>query len=108
MKQNIGYVQNQEYRNRERNAGNAVNRENVIFRGMSSNIPGNVLKHSGECPRKIQRIFKNDLWYVVKHSVESMKGFGWMYIIALDTGDHELYLFIEELLLIKSTSKQLG
>ena len=31
-----------------------------------------------------------------------------MYIIAVDTGDHELYLFVEEQLLIKSTSKQLG
>ena len=31
-----------------------------------------------------------------------------MYIIALDTGDQELYLFVEELLLIKSTSKQVG
>ena len=38
----------------EQNAGNAGNTGNVIFRGMSSNIPG----------------------HVVKHSVESMKGFG--------------------------------
>ena len=30
-----------------------------------------------------------------------------MYIIVLDTGDHELYLFAEEPLLLKSTSKQL-
>ena len=65
-----------------------------IFWGMSPNIPGNVAKHFGECrqtfrgcPRKIQRIFENNLWHVVKHSVESMKGFGWIYIIALDTGD---------------------
>ena len=47
-----------------------------IFRGMSPNIPGNVAKHSGECPRKIQRIFENNMWHAVKHSVESMKGFG--------------------------------
>ena len=46
------------------------------FRGMSPNIPGNVAKHSGECPRKIQRIFEKNLWHVVKHFVESMKGFG--------------------------------
>ena len=46
------------------------------FRGMSPNIPGNVAKQSGEYPRKIQRIFENNLWHVVKHSVESMKGFG--------------------------------
>ena len=64
--------------------------------------------YSGECPRKTQRIFEDNLWHVVKHFVESMKGFGWMYIIALDTGDHELYLFVEEPLLIKSTSNQLG
>ena len=100
------------------------------FRGMSPNISGNVVKNSGECrwilkrmspnipgiaakqsregPRKIQRTFANDLRYVVKRSVESMKTFGWMYIIGLDTGDHELYLFIEEPLLLKSTSHQLG
>ena len=75
---------------------------------MSPDFPGNVAKHSGEYPRKIQRIFENNLWHVVKHSVESMKGFGWMYVIVLDTGDQELYLFAEEPLLIKSTSNQLG
>ena len=42
-------MKNQEYRNGERNAGNAGNWENIIFRGMSPNIPGNVLKHSREC-----------------------------------------------------------
>ena len=46
------------------------------FQGMSSNIPGNALKHSGECPPKTQKIFENNLWHVVKHYVESMKGFG--------------------------------
>ena len=70
------------------------------FRGMSSNIPWNVAKHFGECPRKIQRTFKNNLGLVVKHFVESMK--------ALDTGDHEFYLLVEEPLLINSTSEQLG
>ena len=75
---------------------------------MSSIIPENVAKHSGECPPKTQKMFENNLWHVVKHYVEIMKGFGWMYITALDTGDHELYLFVEEPLLIKSTSKQLG
>ena len=75
---------------------------------MSSNIPGNVTKYSGECPRKIQGIFENNMWHAVKHSVESMKGFGWMCVIALDTGNHELYLFVEKPLLIKSTSNQLG
>ena len=58
------------------------------FRGMSPNIPGNVLKHSGECPQtfrgmspnilgNVVKIFgENNLWHVVKHSVESIKGFG--------------------------------
>ena len=78
------------------------------FREMSPNIPGIAAKQSREGPRKIQRIFANDLRYVVKRSVESMKTFGWMHIIVLDTGDHELYLFIEEPLLLKSTSHQLG
>ena len=69
------------------------------FRGMSPNIPGNALEKS--------RVFENNLGHV-KHFVERMKGFGWMYIIALDTGDHEFYLFVEEPSPIKSISKQLG
>ena len=47
-----------------------------IFWGVSPYIPGNVAKYSGECPRKIQRIFENNMWHAVKHFVESMKGFG--------------------------------
>ena len=47
-----------------------------IFRGMSPNIPGNVAKHSAEFPRKIQRIFENNMWDAVKNYVKSMKGFG--------------------------------
>ena len=54
---------------------------------MLPNFPGNVVKHSGECPQTIQRIFENNLGLVVKHSVESMKAFGCTYIIVLDTGD---------------------
>ena len=89
------------------------------FRGMSSNIPENAAKHSRKCretfrrmspniPGNVVKYFgKNNLWHVVKHSVESLKGFRWMYMIALDTGDQELYLFVEGPLLIKSTSKQL-
>ena len=73
------------------------------FRGMLPYIPGNVLKHSGECHQKIQRIFGNNLWYVVKH-YERFR----MNVHNSTTGDHELYLFVEELLLIKSTSKQRG
>ena len=90
-----------------------------IFRRMLSNIPENAAKHSRKCretfrrmspniPGNVVKYFgKNNLWHVVKHSVESLKGFRWMYMIALDTGDQELYLFVEGPLLIKSTSKQL-
>ena len=88
-------MSDQEYRNGERNAGNAGNRVNVIFWGMLPNFPGNVVKHSGECPQTIQRIFENNLGLVVKHSVESMKAFGCTYIIVLDTGD-KLYLFADK------------
>ena len=35
---------------------NAGNRGNVIFRGMLPNIPGNVLKHSGECRQTFRGI----------------------------------------------------
>ena len=30
----------------------------------------------------------------------------WMYIIVLDTGDHELYLFAEKLLLVNSGKRK--
>ena len=50
----IGYVSNQEYRNGERNAWNAGNVGNVIFPGMSPNIPGNVAKYSGEYHQKFR------------------------------------------------------
>ena len=74
------------------------------FRGMSPNIQGNVRKHSGECSQTIQGIFENNLRHVVKHPVESMKAFGWMYI--LDTGDHELCLFVEEPSLLNSRKRK--
>ena len=83
------------------------------FRGMSPNIPGNVVKYSEECPQTfrecsqtIQRVFENNLGHVVKHTVESMKAFGWMYIIVIDTGDHELYLVVEEPLLLNSRKRK--
>ena len=57
---------------------------------MPSNIPGNVRKHSGECPKTIKRIPENILEHVAKHPVESIKAFQWMYIIVLDPGYHEL------------------
>ena len=43
----------------ERNAGNAGNEVNVIFWGISSNIPENVLKHYGECRQTFRGISSN-------------------------------------------------
>ena len=40
-------------------AGNAANRRNVIFWGMSSNNLGNVLKHSGECHQTFRGMLPN-------------------------------------------------
>ena len=45
--------------NGERNAGHAENDGNVIFRGMLLNIPGNVLKHSGEFRQTFQGMSSN-------------------------------------------------
>ena len=59
------------------------------FRWMSLNIPGNVAKHSGECSQTIQRIFER-----------------WKYIIVLDTGNQELYLFVEEPLFLNSKKRK--
>ena len=58
------------YKTRNTGTGNGTRG----IRGMLPNIPGNVLKHSGEC-KKFRGIFENNLWHIVKHSVESMKGF---------------------------------
>ena len=43
---------------------------NVIFRGMSPNIPGNVLKHSGGCLQTFRGMSSNILGNVLKHSGE--------------------------------------
>ena len=40
------------------------------FRGMSSNIPGNVDKYSGECPQTFRGMSPNIPWNVDKHSGE--------------------------------------
>ena len=40
------------------------------FRGMSSNIPGNIAKHSEECPQIFQEILPNIPGNVVKHPGE--------------------------------------
>ena len=83
------------------------------FRGMSPKIPGNVAKylgnvvnHYGEYSQTIQRILKNNLEFLVNHPVGSMKAFVWMYIIVLDSCDHELYLFVEKTLLLNSRKRK--
>ena len=76
------------------------------FRGMSPNIPGNIVELFGECSQTIQWIFKNNLRHVLKHPVKSMKALGWMYIIVVDTGDHELYPFVEGPLLLNSRKRK--
>ena len=50
--------------------GNAGNGENVIFRGMSPNIPGNVAKHSGEYRQTFRGMLLNIQGNVAKHSGE--------------------------------------
>ena len=46
-----------------------------IFRGMSSNIPGNVAKHSGECHQTFRGMSPNTPGNVVKHSGERRQTF---------------------------------
>ena len=62
--------------------GNARNGGNVIFRGMSPNIPGNVLKHSGECrqtflgmPQRFRGMLPNIPGNGAKHSGECPQTF---------------------------------
>ena len=43
---------------------------NVLFRGMSPNIPRNVVKHSGECPQTFHGMSPNIPGNVAKHSWE--------------------------------------
>ena len=43
---------------------------NVIIQGMSSNIPGNDVKHSGECLQTFRRMSQNIPENVTKHSGE--------------------------------------
>ena len=52
------------YKNRNTGTGNGMRGtrgmgKNVIFRGMSPNIPGNVAKHSGECPQTFRGMSSN-------------------------------------------------
>ena len=60
--------------------GNARNGGNVIFRGMSPNIPGNVAKHSWECLKdsgECRQIFRemalNIPESVLRHSEECLR-----------------------------------
>ena len=46
-----------------------------IFGGMSSNIPGNVAKHSGECPQTFRGMSPNIPGNVAKHSGECPQTF---------------------------------
>ena len=46
-----------------------------IFRGMSSNIPGNVIKHSRECHQIFRGMFLNIPGNVTKHSGECYQKF---------------------------------
>ena len=64
-----------EYRNGERNAGNARNRGNAIFRRMSTITPGNVAKHSEQCPPTFRGISPNIPGNVAKHSEECPQTF---------------------------------
>ena len=63
------------YKNRNTGTGNGMRGtrgmgKNVIFRGMSPNIPGNVAKHSGECPQTFRGMSSNIPGNVLKHSGE--------------------------------------
>ena len=71
----FNYVENQEYRNGEQNVGNAGDRGNVIFRGFSPKILGNVAKHSGEYPKTFRGILSNIPGNVLKYSWEYCQTF---------------------------------
>ena len=49
------------------------------FRGMSSNIPGNVLKLAGECPQTFRGMLPNISGNVAKHSGEFPQTFWGMF-----------------------------
>ena len=62
------------YKTRNTGMGNGVRGTgrmgNVIFRGKSSKIPGNVVTHSGECPQTFRGMLLNIQRNVAKHSRE--------------------------------------
>ena len=52
------------------------------FRGMLLNNPGNVTKHSGECSQTFRGILLNNPWNVLKHSGECSQTFwGMSYLL---------------------------
>ena len=57
------------YKTRNTGTGDGM-RGTQGMRGMSPNIPGNVVKHFGECSQTIQGIFEKNLGHFVKHTVE--------------------------------------
>ena len=65
----------------ERTAGNAGNGGNVIFWGISPNIPGKVAKHSRECPQTFRGMQRNIPGNAVKHSRESPQVFQGMSVL---------------------------
>ena len=61
------------YKTRNTGTGNGMRGtrgmgRNVIFRGMSSNISGNVSKHSAECPQTFRAMSPVIPWNVAKYS----------------------------------------
>ena len=58
------------YKTRNTGMGNTGNRGNVIFQEMSPNIPGIVVKNSGECCQTFWRMSSNIPGSVAKHSRE--------------------------------------
>ena len=69
------------YKTRNRGTGNGMRRTrgmnggNVLFRGMSSNIPGNIVKHSGQCRQTFRGMSSNIPGNVAKHSGECHQTF---------------------------------
>ena len=63
------------YKTRNTGMGNTGNRGNVIFQEMSPNIPGIVVKNSGECCQTFWRMSSNIPGNVLKHSGECRQTF---------------------------------
>ena len=101
-------MQTFQYRNGERNAGNAGNEHSgecskdsgecsTRFRGMLNKIPGNVPKDSGECSKRFRGMFKKIPGNAQKDSGECSKRFRGMF--EKIPGNLNLDLFCEILLI---------